>query len=289
MTPELDPTRTQVPLDAVQPAESPQESPAGGPRARTSRSTLLLGAVTVLAVAVAGWLLVERATPTPTAAEIPTAEWVAPAPSPSAKAILADPAAALPTGVNGATATDPKSPFAWMHNTFNSNVPTVTVWEDFQCPACAAFERTDAAAWLTEQSTLGTINLQHRPTAFLDFALRNDSSVRATAVWGCAIDAGVGDMYRQLVFANQPETEGTGFTDTALLSGGALAGLTGDDLDAFNACVAADTYITWAGTSSASAPKTITGTPTVMINGTVLDLEQAWDAATLQAAVDAAR
>lgn len=206
-----------------------------------------------------------------------------------AEAPLADPTAPLPKGVNDNDSTGMKIPFAWNLKEFKDGIPTVTIWEDFQCPACKAFETTPAIKMLLDKANAGEINLQFRPLAFLDMNLRNDSSVRATAAWGCAIDAGVGEKYRELVFANQPAQEGQGFTDAELLSGGKLAGLEGDAYTQFEDCFKAGTYKAWGGTSTAATPQEVGGTPTVMIDGIVVDPKKSWDEAELVKAIDAAK
>ena len=45
---------------------------------------------------------------------------------------------------------------------------------------------------ITDLATAGTIRPLWRPTTFLDVNLKNDSSARAAAAWGCAVDAGQG-------------------------------------------------------------------------------------------------
>lgn len=205
------------------------------------------------------------------------------------EAPLADPSAPLPASVNTADSIGLKSPYAWNYAGYNEAVPTVTVWEDFQCPACATFKKGPVAAELLKKADAGDINLLFRPLAFLDMSLRNDSSARATAAWGCAIDAGVGEKFRELVYENQPPAQGTGFTEAQLISGGKLAGLDGDDFTTFESCVTTGTYKTWANTSSLEAPQEVGGTPTVMVDGTVMAPKDSWDLNIVNKTIEAAK
>jgi protein-disulfide isomerase len=158
---------------------------------------------------------------------------------------------------------------------------TVQIWEDFQCPICGEFEKAQGAA-IQQLATDGKIYLVYRPASFLDGKLpqSNLSSARATSAWGCAIDAGVGEAYHNTVFANQPATEGTGYTDDQLLAFGTDAGLTGGAYDTFASCVGAHTYLGWAANSAgAFVDSAVPGTPDVLIDGTEMPSAQLGNAA----------
>ena len=147
---------------------------------------------------------------------------------------------------------------------------TVQIWEDFQCPKCGEFEQAQGAA-IQQLAADGKIYLVYRPASFLDGKLpqSNLSSARATSAWGCAIDAGVGESYHNVVFSNQPATEGTGYTDDQLLAFGKDAGLSGATYDSFASCVGAHTYLGWAANSAgAFVDSAVPGTPNVQIDGT---------------------
>ena len=95
----------------------------------------------------------------------------------------------------------------------------VDVYEDFQCPACATFEQQGGGEALAELATSGAATVVYYPLSFLDGNLGNDSSSRAANASGCAVDEGGTDAFvdfHNAVFANQPEEEGTGFTDDQL-------------------------------------------------------------------------
>ena len=97
-----------------------------------------------------------------------------------------DPDAALPAGVLTA---DSATPFGVPYGNGGADVPVLELWEDFQCPACGALEEANGAG-IEQLAEEGLVQLIYRPTAFLDANLGNDSSHRAVAAWGCAIDAG---------------------------------------------------------------------------------------------------
>lgn len=190
--------------------------------------------------------------------------------------IVAD--AALPTGVFGA---DNENAWGVPFNTA-AGKPTLAVWEDFQCPACGSLEK-QVGEQLQKLATDGKVNLVWRPTAFLDANFpaspNPNSSIRAAAAWGCAIDAGKTGEYHNIVFANQPAQEGDGWSNDQLIAFGKDAGITGSAFDTFSSCVNASTYSPWANNSYQTfIDSKIPGTPAVFLNGqevpikTVIDI-----------------
>ena len=165
------------------------------------------------------------------------------------------------------------------------NVPVVEIWEDFQCPACQMLEKANGKG-IEQLAEEGKIQLIWRPTTFLDRNLQNDSSVRAVAAWGCAVDAGKTKEYHDAVFANAPATEGDGFTDVQLLGFAAASGITGAELETFTSCMDAGTYQPWAlNSTQVFYDANIPGTPLVKINGTEIDSSIAADPAKSEQAV----
>lgn len=171
-----------------------------------------------------------------------------------------------------------------------SGVPVLEIWEDFQCPACAALERA-AGAHIRDLIAAGKVNIIWRPTAFLDDnptirqANRDndapDSSKRAIAAWGCAIDLGKTEQFHDALFASQPQ-EGTGYSSAVLKLLGAQLGLTAEEAKTYAACVDSDKYVGWAKNSTLKFRDAgIPGTPTVFLNGKELTLDQVADSTTL--------
>ncbi|MGB8020751.1 MAG: thioredoxin domain-containing protein [Candidatus Nanopelagicales bacterium] len=181
-----------------------------------------------------------------------------------------NPSAALPAGVRADTFGVPYGT-GWT-GTDADKLPTLEIWEDFQCPACAAVEAAvgDQIKKLGED---GLVKLLFRPTIFIDRSYPNslNASARATNAWGCAIDAGKASEYHSGVFSIQPATEGDGWTDQQLLDLAATVGIEGDELTTFNQCVADGTYMGWAANSGQKfADSGARGTPTAFLDGAEL-------------------
>jgi protein-disulfide isomerase len=197
--------------------------------------------------------------------------------TPAASA-TADPGAVLPAGV--LPAADVR-PYGVPYNTV-AGVPVLEIWEDFQCPACEAVE-TAAGASIQALADQGKIQLVYRPTTFLDKNLGNDSSQRAVAAWGCAIDAGKLAEYHNVIYKNPPKTEGDGFTDEQLIAFAGDAGITGADLTTFTKCFTDRTYVPWADNSaSVFYASSISGTPFVLLNGVEVPTATVVDAPALE-------
>lgn len=195
----------------------------------------------------------------------------------------ADSNAALPKGVLAAS--DAKAPFGVPVGTAPKTAPVLEIWEDFQCPACAQVEKANGAG-IVKLANDGKVQLIWRPTAFLDRNLNNDSSIRAVAAWGCAIDQGKAEEYHATVFANQPEKEGTGYTDDQLLAFGKDAGLSGAAYDTFAKCYTDRTYLGWANNSyNQFLQDGIPGTPNATLNGKDLPTATLVDEKALEAAI----
>jgi protein-disulfide isomerase len=189
--------------------------------------------------------------------------------------------AAVPRGVDPSTFAVPVSTNAAASTT----APQLEVWEDFQCPSCKLTEEANGAH-IVDLAKGGTVNVLWRPTTFLDDNLSNDSSLRATAAWGCAIDAGKTVEYHAALFAAQPATEGAGFTDAQLLRLGTQSGISGAARSTFKACVADGRYRGWAQNSTVAFHKAqVAGTPAAYLDGHQLDNGVLGDASKLDSAV----
>lgn len=198
-----------------------------------------------------------------------------------------DPGAALPAGVDATTFGVPYG-IGWASER-SDTLPTLEIWEDFQCPACAQVEAV-AGDQIKALADDGLVKLLFRPAIFLD---RNpaslNSSARATSAWGCAIDAGKAGEYHSGVFAIQPAQEGDGFTDQQLKDLGADVGIQGEDLTAFQTCVDQGTYLGWAANSQQEFERSgAGGTPTGFLNGVQLNSGELADVEGLKAKIAAA-
>ena len=172
---------------------------------------------------------------------------------------MALPAGALPAG-------DPNE-FGVVVAESPDGVPTLAIWEDFQCPACGWVESMNGAG-IQKQATSGQVRLIWRPASFLDSRFPGDHSARATAAWGCALDAGAGPAYHDALFFTQPADEGTGWTDAQLADLGTQVGITGSAYADFTACIADGRYRPWAAASNiAFYASDAGGTPTAVLDG----------------------
>jgi protein-disulfide isomerase len=170
----------------------------------------------------------------------------------------------------------------------NPGKPTLAIWEDFQCPACAVFEEQVGPA-IRALADEGKVTLVYRPTTFIEkrFSGTNpNSSTRATAAYGCAIDAGKGKDYAAIVFANQPAAEGDGWSQQQLIDYGTDAGISESDLPAFETCVNDLTYAQWATNSyNVFIDTGVPGTPSGFLNGTEVPSGTLSDPAALEALI----
>jgi protein-disulfide isomerase len=157
---------------------------------------------------------------------------------------------------------------------FGSGDAQMALFEDFQCPACAQFEAAsgDTVRELTEANDTTTT---YYIMSFLDANLGNDASARSANASACADVAGKFVDFHKTVYANQPEVEGTGWTDDELKSFGAQAGIEGDAKTEFDSCVDDQTYSEWVRLVTKTARDLgVTSTPTVQVNGEDIPREQ---------------
>lgn len=176
----------------------------------------------------------------------------------------ADPDAKSPLGVTS-TYGLPLAPV-------DSAKSTLVIYEDPQCPICKLFEQQFASS-LRALVTNGKINLVYQMATFIDDNLpqSDQASRRSIAGLGCAVDQGKGVEYHDLVFANQPATEGDGFSDELLRKLGETAGLTGAKLTSFQKCFDDGTYLGWADNANQYfRDQNIPGTPNLVLDGTTI-------------------
>lgn len=111
--------------------------------------------------------------------------------------------------------------------------PTLTIYEDYQCPICKQTEDTYGSS-IRSLANSGDIKLEYRTLTFLDDNLRNDSSYKAAMAAADADVVGKLEAYHDVVYKNQPEQEGKGYTDQQLrVDFPKQAGITGADLTKF--------------------------------------------------------
>ncbi|MGL4742988.1 MAG: DsbA family protein [Dermatophilaceae bacterium] len=148
-----------------------------------------------------------------------------------------------------------------------TGAPTLDVYEDFQCPACAQYEATMGST-IRDLAQQGKIRLVYHVKNFLDDNLGNDSSTRAGTAAFCAAAAGRFHEFHDLLFANQPAREGDGFTDTQLRELAGRAGISGSALSTWQSCSDAGRYDAYLDSvEDRSGRDGVNGTPTVRLDG----------------------
>ena len=104
---------------------------------------------------------------------------------------------------------------------------TVTVYLDFQCPGCKAFEEGNSKM-LRKLADEGSIVINYKPVSFLDrMSSGNEYSTRSANLAACVIDSQpevAVDLFDAL-FAQQPEEGADGRTDAELLKVAEKAGV----------------------------------------------------------------
>jgi protein-disulfide isomerase len=137
----------------------------------------------------------------------------------------------------------------------------ITLYEDFHCPHCAAFEE-EFGPTITAAQNKGTAAIELYPMAFIDAG----SYAAANAV-ACAAEAGFGQAYYLGLFANHTLT----WNDGQLV---ALAGkVTTNPGARFNTCVTTDAHKDWVDSINAAADANkVTETPTMFLDSQPVDI-----------------
>lgn len=143
---------------------------------------------------------------------------------------------------------------------------TLTIWEDFRCPACAQFENVmrDTIHELTDS---GQLKVRYHLATIIDGGMGGNGSRRAANAAACAQDAGKFVEYHDVLFQNQPPESEDAFGDDKRLIelAGKVPGLV---TPAFTECVESGRHDAWVEKSDqAFEEKNFRGTPTVLLNG----------------------
>ncbi|MFF8292148.1 DsbA family protein [Streptomyces sp. NPDC016309] len=143
---------------------------------------------------------------------------------------------------------------------------TLTIWEDFRCPACAQFENAvrDTMHELTDS---GQIKVEYHLATIIDGNMGGSGSLNAANAAACAQDAGAFVPYHDALYQNQPPEQDDAFAKDAKLFELA-AKVPGLDTPAFRSCVTEGTHDSWVTKSNeAFRDGDFRGTPTVLLNG----------------------
>ena len=171
------------------------------------------------------------------------------------------------------------------------NAATVTVYLDFQCPGCKAFEDANTPT-LEKLADEGSIVLEYKPVSILDrMSSGNEYSTRAANLAACVVDSQpetVRDFFPAM-YAQQPEEQGNGRTDEELLKVAEDAGvdtskkLQSDPEQTVESCVTDQSFKDFVEkTSTEALDNGVEATPWVLINGKQTDKTSDPQALTLE-------
>ncbi|MET9760261.1 thioredoxin domain-containing protein [Streptomyces sp. NPDC006372] len=143
---------------------------------------------------------------------------------------------------------------------------TLTVWEDFRCPACRSFE-TAYRPVIHELTDAGQLKVEYHLVTLIDGNMGGSGSRNAANAAACAQDAGKYAAYHDVLFENQPSEVDDAYAGNAKLI--ELAGkVDGLDTPAFRTCVEKGTHNGWVVKSHQAFNKGgFSGTPTVLFDG----------------------
>jgi protein-disulfide isomerase len=155
---------------------------------------------------------------------------------------------------------DEDSGFGITFNKGLTGVPTIDIYEDFQCPYCKQFESANLKyieSLITEKKAV----VSYRLLSFV-----GPESVAAANAAACAADENQFLSFHGTMYANQPAVEDSGeWSKQRILSIGEAAGISSQS---FVECVNGDKYLGWVEKVSIAANEAgIQSTPTVLVNG----------------------
>jgi protein-disulfide isomerase len=143
---------------------------------------------------------------------------------------------------------------------------TLTVYEDFRCPACDAFERgfTPTVHSLEDSGQLRT---EYHIVTLIDGNLGGSGSLNAGNAAACAQAQGKFRPFHDVLYANQPDEQNDAFANNATLLA-LSAKVPGLRNAAFTSCVERGTHKGWVQKSDQAFNSAgFDSTPTVLLNG----------------------
>lgn len=159
-------------------------------------------------------------------------------------------------------------------STANSDAPLVDAYLDYQCPGCA--QASAVVDPLLEQlADNGDIQLVYHMLHGLDRNFPGNHSYRSAVAASCVANLETDHFatYSKTIFANQPATEGDGYTDEQLTQTfAAQAGITGADQESLAACYTGQATKDFVNDVQDALPSIVTYTPSFVVNGKVLDI-----------------
>jgi protein-disulfide isomerase len=147
---------------------------------------------------------------------------------------------------------------------------TVTVYFDYLCPACGAFEEANGEA-LDELLTADDVTVDLRPISFLDrLSAGTEYSTRAANALATVVDADPDHVwaFHRALYAHQPREGGAGLTDQQLADIAQAVGVP----DEVAATFADGRHEAWVAERTEQAfADGVEGTPTILVDGKLFE------------------
>ena len=144
-----------------------------------------------------------------------------------------------------------------------TGVPVLDIYEDFQCPVCAQFEKIQGD-YIESLITAKKATVVYHTLSFL-----GPESVNAANAAACSADEDKFLQYHRSLYANQPQENSGAWSNDVLAVLGQAAGITSKS---FSKCVNDMAYKGWVSkVAAAGANANVNSTPTVFINGKEID------------------
>jgi protein-disulfide isomerase len=143
---------------------------------------------------------------------------------------------------------------------------TIVAYEDFQCPACKAYEDANDPQ-LDQWLAAGKVKIEYHPIAFLDRASTDDYSTRALNAAATVLNLAPAGFqkFHDALYAEQPAEGGPGLSDERLLQ---LAVAAGAPEAQAKADIDGLTFKAWTAKVTEDASKAgVNQTPTLIVNG----------------------
>ncbi|MEJ1229830.1 MAG: thioredoxin domain-containing protein [Galbitalea sp.] len=158
----------------------------------------------------------------------------------------------------------------------NSSVVSIRIYLDYFCPVCNAFEtanKDQISSWLKS----GAATIEIHPISFLDrSSLGTQYSTRSANAGGCVANYAPDDYwaFTQEMYVKQPTENTVGLSNSQIIGVMKTAGV--HNLDKITPCVNSEKFKSWVAAATTRAEngplpdstvKTVTGTPTVIVDG----------------------
>jgi protein-disulfide isomerase len=166
---------------------------------------------------------------------------------------------AFTTTVNGVHLGDPNAPVK------------VDVYEDFRCSMCLYYTQNFEPQIIQTYVDTGKVYYTFHSFIVIDGNDGTDASYRSANAALCASEQGRFWDYHDTLFANQVTEDASLFTDARLVS---MAQNLNLDITAFNQCFQAKKYASDIQTDNSQAHTlNLTGTPSILVNGKLLQIK----------------